>query len=73
MEKKITKKQYDVFYKSLVDDPGKSKKVKNISRESKTSLSHTYRCLKELKKGGCILQTGVKPKEFIRVGKLPEP
>lgn len=73
MTKEITKKEYDVFYKSLKDDPEKSKKVKRISGESDTSLSHTYRCLKKLKKGSYILQTGVKPKTFIRVGRLPEP
>ena len=68
--KQITKKQYAIFYKSLDD---KSKKVKKISQESDTRLSHTYRCLKALKKGSYIMQTGVKPKEFIRVGRLPEP
>ncbi|MEA3502656.1 MAG: hypothetical protein U9R47_07760 [Actinomycetota bacterium] len=72
MEKRITKKEKDVFYKALDDEPGKGKKVKRISRESNTSLSHTYRCLKKLKKGSYVLQTGVKPKEFIRVGRLPE-
>ena len=68
----ITKKQYAVF-KSLDDDPEKSKKVKKTSYKSGTSLSHTYKCLKALKKGSHILQTGVKPKEFIRVGRLYEP
>ena len=73
MTKPITKKQYDIFYKSLDDEPGKDKKVKRIARESDTSLSHTYRCLKELKKHGNVLQTWKRPKQFIRVGRLPEP
>ena len=73
MAKPITKKQYDIFYKSLDDEPGKDKKVKRIARESNTSLSHTYRCLKELKKHGNVLQTWKRPKQFIRVGRLPEP
>jgi len=72
MKRKITEKQYQIFYNSLKDEPGKAKKVKRISQESDTSLSHTYRCLKELKKE-YVLQTGVKPMEFIRVGRLPEP
>lgn len=72
MTKPITKKQYDIFYKSLDDEPGKDKKVKRIARESDTSLSHTYRCLKELKKHGNVLQTWKRPKQFIRVGRLPE-
>ena len=72
MKRKITKKQYQIFYKSLKDEPDKSKKVKRISYESNTSLSHTYRCLEKLKKEGYILQTGAKPKEFIRIGRLPE-
>lgn len=73
MKKAITRKQYDIFYKSLDDKLGKDKKVKRISRESDTSLSHTYRCLKELKKHGNVLQTSKRPKQFIRVGRLPEP
>lgn len=73
MTEQITRKQYDIFYKSLDDKPGKDKKVKRISRESDTSLSHTYRCLKELKRHGNVLQTWKRPKQFIRVGRLPEP
>jgi len=73
MKNQISKKQYQIFYKSLKDEPGKGKKVKRISRESDTSLSHTYRCLKDLKKKSHVLQTGVKPMDFIRVGRLPEP
>jgi len=73
MKRKITEKQYQIFYKSLKDEPTEDKEVKRISRESNTSLSHTYRCLKALKKESHVLQTGVKPMEFIRVGRLPEP
>jgi len=72
MTKPITKKQYDIFYKSLKDEPGKDKKVKRIASESGTSISHTYRCLEELKKHGNVLQTWKRPKQFIRVGRLPE-
>lgn len=72
MTRQITRKQYDIFYKSLDDEPGKDKKVRRISKESDTSLSHTYRCLKELKKGSYVLQTQRRPKQFIRVGRLPE-
>lgn len=72
MKNKITKKERKIFYKSLEDEPRESKKVKRIARESNTSLGYTYKCLEKLKKGGYILQTSKRPKEFIRVGRLPE-
>ena len=51
MTKQITKKQYDIFYKSLDDEPGKDKKVKRIARESDTSISHRDTCNLQVSQG----------------------
>ena len=66
---RITEKQRDVYDKGLTDS---SKTAKRVSRNSYTSLSHTYRCLSDLKKRGYIKETKSRPKEFTKIKKLPE-